>query len=180
MHWEIEQHRLTSSWKWQICQFLPVLPVLVYKIWPQFWRAGLKPLKMSFFFFSLRHDWQFHPCCFSPYLFVNLRKLVQVVFKKGNLLFLGEVSSRIIRLQQRTLSTKAAETLQHKYEVVYGQITSKHSRTNLSHNSVRWFFMPVVYSEMKFKHKYYRWQDYFYFYTVNNTKELLCLDSDSA
>lgn len=49
------------------------------------------------------------------YLFVYFCKLLQVVFKKGNLLFLGDVSTALIRLHPCALSTKTVESLQHKY-----------------------------------------------------------------
>lgn len=43
------------------------------------------------------------------YLFVNLCKLLQVVFKKGNLLFLGDISPAIIRLHPCMLSRETEE-----------------------------------------------------------------------
>lgn len=49
------------------------------------------------------------------YLFVNFSKLLQVVFKKGNLLFLGNISPTIIRLNPCTLSTETIGALKHRY-----------------------------------------------------------------
>lgn len=43
------------------------------------------------------------------YLLVNFCKLVQVVFEKGNLLFLGDISPTIILLHLCTLSTEKAQ-----------------------------------------------------------------------
>ena len=40
------------------------------------------------------------------YLFVNFSKLLQVVFKKGNLLFLGDIPSAVIWLHPCTLSAQ--------------------------------------------------------------------------
>lgn len=54
-------------------------------------------------------------CC---YLFVDLCKLVQVVFKKGNLLFLGDVSASIIRLHLCTLSIKKGDEIENRIENV--------------------------------------------------------------
>lgn len=49
------------------------------------------------------------------YLLVNFSKLLQVVFQKGNLLFLGDISPAIIRLPPCTLSTETEEILGHEY-----------------------------------------------------------------
>lgn len=48
-------------------------------------------------------------CFLRCYLFVNFSKLLQVVFKKGNLLFLGNIPSAVIWLHPCTLSTQQWE-----------------------------------------------------------------------
>lgn len=55
------------------------------------------------------------PAAVYRYLLVNFSKLLQVVFQKGNLLFLGYISPTIIRLQPYTLSTETEEILGHEY-----------------------------------------------------------------
>lgn len=58
------------------------------------------------FFCFLHYNNSFISAAVYCYLFVNFSKLLQVVFKKGNLLFLDDISPTIVRLHPCALSTE--------------------------------------------------------------------------